>query len=238
MIFRRNNEKGEIKMTNYKKYEESTKELNKLKEAREEIKNKYYNKQLSYNDCEKALKENEEKQDKLTIKLNVLKNNLLLEVHNKLMIIYKDVYKKYENKSIGEKRQEEIRKTFENQISDIFNYSENIAYYNSFFLYFHCKYDGERTLFEVEIEKLNYNFCYYVENEEIKSRYIIEYPEYVENEEEEAERLYNLFNNVVSRKKEIEKELDELKEQLSSNFKKNLYDDKITRTTRNMTFYW
>jgi type I restriction-modification system DNA methylase subunit len=154
------------------------------------------------------------------------------------MLIYKDVYKKYENKSIGEKRKEEIRKTFENQISDIFNYSNDVVYYNRFFLYFHCKYEGEKILFEVEIEKLSYDFCYYLENDEIKSRYIVEYPQYVENEEEEAERLYNLFNSVVNKKKEIEKELDELKEKLSTNFKKNLYNDKISRTIRNMSFYW
>lgn len=225
-------------MNNYKKYVEVTKDLIKLNVEREKIKDNYYNKQVSYNDYEKALKENKAIQDKATIKSNIIKNNLLLDVHNSLLAIYKDVYKKYENKQIGEKRLQEIRTTFENQISNIFNYGDDVAYYNRFYLSFHCKYDGERTLFEVEVEKLNYSFTYYVENEEIKSRYIMEYPNYIENEEAEAERLYDLFNNVISRKKEIEKELDELKEQLSTNFKKNLYDDKISRTTRNMTFYW
>lgn len=54
-------------MNNYKKYVEVSKDLIKLYQEREKIKDRYYNKQLSYNDYEKALKENEEKQNKIEI---------------------------------------------------------------------------------------------------------------------------------------------------------------------------
>lgn len=225
-------------MTNFEKLKKVTKEGEQIAKEKEEIRNNYYNKSISYGDFISQTHFNDEKKQKNDILYNILKNNLYLEIHNRLMSVYRVVYKKYEGKAIGEKRQKEIRQLFENAIANIFQYDESTSYYNRFHLYFNYRIDNDIKIFEISIEKLKYNFSYYLQDDEIKSKYYIDFPNYVEDEEAEAERLMKLLETTEARKEEIEKELDAIKEELSNNFKKNLYDDKISRLNRSLTLNW
>lgn len=225
-------------MKNYEKLKEVNKQLSELRGEKEKTRENYYNNMMSQSEYYKIYEAFENKQRLLDIEVNILKNNLVVEVHNELMKIYKEVYKKYENKNIGEKRKDEIQNTLRKAINHIIN-DENEIYYNRFFLYFYVIYKrDEIKCFEISIDKIHYNFTYYLEDDEIKSYYNIELPQYIENIEGEATRLLNLYNEAITKKQDIEKMLDELKNNISSNFIKNLYNDDISKLNRCLTLQW
>lgn len=225
-------------MTNYEKLKELEKESTTIRNERDYIKQTYSNGRLTHQEFAKLIDEVENKQRFNNIKYNIVKNNLYLDCHNSLMKIYKEVFKKFENKPIGEKRKNEIETIFRKQIENIFNYSEDVPYYNRFYLYFHLKdYTNERV-FEISIDKLRYDFAYNLENEEVKNYYNLELPQNIENVEEEATRLLNIYNKAVAKKEEIQKELEEVKEEIDNNFKRNLYSDEISRLNRILTLHW
>lgn len=228
-------------MNNYKllkEIEENTKQLQKEKEA---LKEKHFNDYSNYRDYMEKLTTIDNKLQYEDIKYNIVKNNLYLDAHNKLMQVYKSIYTKYENKNIGDKRKEEIRELLNKQLEEVFAYTENEPYWNRFLLYFHIETDftGQKRYFNITIDKLKYDFTYYVENEEIKTKYnYVEKMQYIDNIEEEAKRLQKLYNETLTKKEEIEKELENIKKEISDNFKKNLHTEDISRLTRKLTLQW
>ena len=227
-------------MKNYEDLKAVTKELRKNYESKEIAKNNYNDNIISYQQYMKFYELNKQEDLKLTIKQNIIKNNLFLEVHNKLMKIYKDVFQKYINKNIGEARKEEIRKIFINQLKDVINFEDNdCQYYNRFYLSFHAGQgrNKERT-FNISIDKLKYDFTYCLENEEVKAYYNYEFPKYVENVEEETERLANLYNEAIEKQEKYQKELEELSDYIYSNFPKNLYTEDISILRRRLSLNW
>ena len=196
-----NKRKEVLKMTNYEKLKELEKESSTIRIERDNIKQEYSNGRLAHQEFAKLIAEVENKQRFNDIKINIIKNNLYLDCHNSLMKIYKEVFKKFEGKPIGEKRKNEIETAFRKQIENIFNYTEDVPYYNRYYLHFNLKdYTSERV-FEISIDKLSYDFAYNLENEEVKSYYNLELPQYVENVEEEATRLLNIYNKAVAKKR-------------------------------------
>jgi len=220
-------------MKDYEKLKQIWSEKELLYKEQENSKKLYYYEKLNYSNYENKCKEIATHQLYLTIKENIIKNNLCVTIHNELMKIYKDIYKKYETKNIGEKRKEEIENTFRKQIENIFNYT-NEEYYNRFYLYFNCSYDKDIKVFNINIDKLKYNYSFYIVDNEIKSRYLFELPNYIENVEEEATRLLNLYNETLAKKEEMQKQLDSIRENLNNNFKKNLYTDNISNIFRHL----
>lgn len=225
-------------MKNYEKLKEINKKLTELKDEKQKTKENYYNNIITQSEYYKNYEDFEKNQRLLEIELNIIKNNLVVEVHNELMKIYKEAYKKYENKNIGDKRREEIQNKFREVVKDIIQ-DEDEAPYNRFYLYFNVVYKSSiEKCFEISIEKIHYNFTYYLENDNIKSYYNIVIPNYIENVEQEATRLLNIYNEAITKKEGIEKMLDELKSNISSNFTKNLYNDEISKLNRCLTLYW
>lgn len=225
-------------MKNYEKLKEINKKLTELRDEKEEVKTKYYDNNITQSEYYKLYEDFEKNQRLLQIEENIRKNNLYVEVHNELMKIYKEVYKKYDNKSIGDKRREEIRQLFIKQIENIINNNDE-SYYTRFYLYFNVEYKkDDLKCFTISIEKIHYDFTYYLIDDEVKSYYNIEIPKYIENVEEEATRLLKLYDEAITKKQEIEKMLDELKSNISSNFTKNLYNEEISKLNRCLTLYW
>lgn len=226
-------------MKDYEKLRTTYEKERKLQEERERIKNQYYDNNITSEQFREKIAEIDKQLKLLNITINVLKNNLYVLVHNELMKIYKEVYKKYESKNIGDKRKQEIQEIFKKQIENIFNYTDE-PYYNRFYLYFQIttEWRSDKRHFKISIDELKYDFEFSIEDEEVKSTYNITIPTYVENVEEEAERLYNIYNYTLKKKEEIEKQLDGLKAYLSSNFERNLYNEDIAKLTRCLTLYW
>lgn len=226
-------------MKDYEKLKSIYEKESKLQGERERIKNQYYDKKITSEQFREKIVEIDKQIKILDITSNILKNNLYVIVHNELIKIYKEVYKKYESKNIGEKRKKEIEEIFRKQIENIFNYTTE-EYYNRFYLYFQTttEWNSDKRYFKVSIDKLKYDYEYSIEDEEVKSKYNITIPSYVVNVEEEAERLYNIYDYTLKKKEEIEKQLKELKENLTSNFERNLYNEDIAKITRNLTLYW
>lgn len=231
-------------MKTYEKLLKVNEELTKLEQEKEQKKNQYYEKAISYDDYFVAyLTKYEQKKKELIIKTNILKNNLYLEIHNSLLKVYKTIYKKYEDKNIGEKRKQEIEQAFKKQIEELIDYNnESIPYYNKLHLFFNSetkyKEQKEYKVFNIRIEKLKYDYSYYVEDEVIKDYYNYELPNYIENVEEETKRLIEKYNEIEIKKAEIEKQLEKLKKEISNNFKRNLYNDDISKLNRALTLYW
>ena len=226
-------------MRNIEKLEEINYTLKRLYEEKEEEKRRYYNDEITKKEYYKIYEDFEKNQRYLEIEANIIKNNLFLEVHNTLLQIYKDIYKKYENKNIGEKRKEEIQNTLRKATENIINYNENIPCYNRIFLYFNVNYKNYNLkCFTITIDEIHYDFTYYLEGEEVKSYYNIEIPNYVENVEEEATRLLKIYEDTQIKKQEIKKVLNELKDNITKNFIKNLYSDEISKLNRVLTLYW
>lgn len=226
-------------MKDYEKLRSTYEKERKLQEERARIKNQYYEKNITSEEFKEKIAEID-KQIKISqITGNILKNNLYALVHHELMKIYKEVYKKYESKNIGDKRKKEIEEIFRKQIEHIFNYIDE-PYYCRFYLYFKITTDwkSDKRYFLITIDNLKYDFEFSIEDDEVKSKYNIEIPAYYENVEEEAERLYNVYDYTLKKKAEIEKQLDILKQNLTSNFERNLYNEEIAKITRNLTLYW
>jgi len=226
-------------MKDYEKLKLTNEKERKLIAEREAIKDQYYDKNITSDEFKEKISEIDKRIKITQITSNILKNNLYVVVHNELMKIYKEVYKKYESKNIGDKRKKEIEEIFKKQIESIFNYTDEPSY-NRFYLYFQptSEWNSDKRYFRISIDKLKYDFEFSIENDEVKSKYNITIPTYVENVEEEAKRLYNIYNDTLKKKEEIQKQLDEIKENLSSNFERNLYNDEISKLTRNLTLYW
>lgn len=232
--------KGDVfNMRDYEKLRTTYEKERKLQEEREKIKIQYYDNNITSEQFKEKISEIDNQIKINDITSNILKNNLYVLVHNELMKIYKEVYKKYESKNIGDKRKQEIEEIFKKQIENIFNYTDE-PYYNRFYLYFQTttEWRSDKRYFKISIDKLKYDFEFSIENEEVKSKYNITIPTYVENVEEEAERLYNIYNYTLKKKEEIEKQIDGLKSYLSSNFERNLYNEDISKLTRCLTLYW
>lgn len=239
IILKFNKKKGLINMKNYEKLKEINKKLIKLRDEKEDVKKSYYDNVITQKEYYKKYEDYEINKRLLEIEENIVKNNLYVEVHTELMKIYKEVFKKYENKNIGEKRKEEIQNTLREAIKNIIDYDDNIPSYNRFYLYFNVNYKkDELKCFTITIDKIHYDFTYYLEDDEVKSYYNVEIPKYVENVEEEAKRLLKIYDDTKYKKEEIEKVLDELKSNLSKNFIKNLYNDEISKLNRILTLYW
>lgn len=226
-------------MKNYNELKAVQEELRKNHEAKETITNNYNNMIITCEQFLKAYEINQQEDLRLTFKQNIIKNNLFLEVHNKLLEIYKEVFQKYENKNIGEKRKEEIRGIFKNQLKDVINFEEK-EYYSRFWLSFtfEIKYCNDKV-FTISIEKIKYDFSYYVDNKgDLKALYNYEFPKYIENVEEEAKRLVSLYNEAIEKQEKYKKELDEYSNYIYSNFPKNLYNDDISRLRRTLSLNW
>lgn len=201
--------------------------INRFREQLQKLKD-----EARYNWKDKKLNEEIKELRKLLTKADFEKRIILNNLYSiAIKTIEKEFYniiKKYLNRNIGEKTLQKIEDEFNQIIEPLIDNKIRIRhdYYTN--VYSNLK---EVKRFSFYCREIELDTDYYVTDEGIKCCYNMEEITEVENVEEEAERLTHIYYDTYKKIEEIEKQMKQLHDEFSNNFKRNTYTDNVSKMT-------